>query len=173
MLRSHYRSPIEVTASTIADAERALLRLDGLARRFGLAALAGGKLEEKSDFSWTGKALDLYERVAAVLDDDLDTPLAVALLFEALSSANSLADEGNEIGAREVAFAVNALFGALGLALVSSSAVVDEASRALVAQRDQARTAKNWAEADRLREELTGLGWTVEDSGAGTQIRRP
>ncbi len=173
VLRSHYRSPIEVTASTIADAERALLRLDGLARRFGLAALAGGKLEKKNDFSWTGRALDLYERVAAVLDDDLDTPLAVALLFEALSSANSLADEGNEIGAREVAFAVNALFGALGLALVSNSAVVDEASRALVAQRDQARTAKNWAEADRLREELTGLGWTVEDSGAGTQIRRP
>jgi cysteinyl-tRNA synthetase len=173
VLRSHYRSPIEVTASTIADAERALVRLDGLARRFDLPALAGEKLEEKSNFSWTGRALDLYERVAAVLDDDLDTPLAVALLFEALSSANSLADEGNEVGAREVAFAVNALFGALGLALVSSRAVVDEVSQALVAQRDQARTAKNWAEADRLREELTGLGWTVEDSGTGTQIRRP
>jgi cysteinyl-tRNA synthetase len=173
VLRSHYRSPIEVTASTIADAERALVRLDGLARRFDLPALAGEKLEEKSNFSWTGRALDLYERVAAVLDDDLDTPLAVALLFEALSSANSLADEGSEVGAREVAFAVNALFGALGLALVSSRAVVDEVSQALVAQRDEARAAKDWAEADRLREELTGLGWMVEDSGTGTQIRRP
>ena len=173
VLRSHYRSPIEVTTSTIADAERALLRLDGLARRFGMPALAGERLEEKSNFSWTGRALDLYERVAAVLDDDLDTPLAVALLFEALSSAHSLADAGNEVGAREVALAVNALFGALGLALLSSSAVVDEASQALVAQRDEARAQKNWAEADRLRDELTSLGWTVEDSSTGTQIRRP
>ena len=173
VLRSHYRSPIEVTTSTIADAERALLRLDGLARRFGMPALAGERLEEKSNFSWTGRALDLYERVAAVLDDDLDTPLAVALLFEALSSAHSLADAGNEVEAREVALAVNALFGALGLALLSSSAVVDEASQALVAQRDEARAQKNWAEADRLRDELTSLGWTVEDSSTGTQIRRP
>jgi cysteinyl-tRNA synthetase len=171
VLRSHYRSPIEVTPATIADAERALARLDGLARRFGLSALAGQRLEVKDDFSWSGAALDLYERVAAVLDEDLDTPSAVAQLFDALSSANALADSGHVDEARALALALNALFGALGLALVSTSAVVDEVSQALVSARDEARTAKNWAEADRLRAELVDLGWTVEDSASGTLIR--
>ena len=51
--------------------------------------------------------------------------------------------------------------------------MVDEISQALVNERDGARTAQNWAEADRLRGELVDLGWTVEDSPSGTLIRRP
>lgn len=171
VLRSHYRSPIEVTPATIADAERALARLDALARRFALPALAGQSLEVKSSFHWEGLGQGLLERVAAKLDDDLDTPLAVALLFDAASSANSLADAGDEDSARGLALAVAALFGARGLALESAGDEVDEAAAALVRQRDQARAQKDWAEADRLRTELAALGWTVEDSESGTQIR--
>jgi len=47
VLRSHYRSPIEVSPETIADAERALARLDALARRFDLPVLAGERLETR------------------------------------------------------------------------------------------------------------------------------
>jgi cysteinyl-tRNA synthetase len=172
VLRSHYRSPIEVTPATIADAERALARLDGLARRFDLPALAGKNLEVKTSFEWTDLTLDLFNSVAALLDEDLDTPAAVALLFEALGVANSLADGGNEQEALELALGINALFGALGLSLLASGASVDEASQALVSQRDEARARKDWADADRLRDELMVLGWTVEDSGSGTVIRR-
>ena len=108
VLRSHYRSPIEVTPATIADAERALERLDSLARRFDLPSLAGDMLEEGSHYEWEGEALDLYDRVATKLDDDLDTPLAVAQLFEALGAANAAADRGDETEARILATAVNA-----------------------------------------------------------------
>ena len=173
VLRSHYRSPIEVSPETVADAERALARLDALARRFHLPVLAGDCLETRGDIFDAHIVLDLNERVSAFLDNDLDTPSAVGLLFEALSAANSFADKGDEEVARELAMAVNTLFGALGLALVGASAVVDEQSQALVAQRDEARAQKDWAEADRLRDELVALGWTVEDSGSGTLIRRP
>jgi cysteinyl-tRNA synthetase len=172
VLRSHYRSPIEVSPATIADAERALARLDALARRFDLPALAGESLEVKSNFEWQASASDLFERVAERLDDDLDTPLAVAALFEALSSANSLADAGDEVSARGLALAVAALFGALGLTLECVQDDVDGSSAALVRRRDQARAQKEWAEADRLRAELVALGWTVEDSDSGTLIRR-
>ena len=172
VLRSHYRSPIEVTPATIADAERALARLDGLARRFDLPALAGRALEVKTSFEWSQLSEDLFNIVAALLDEDIDTPADVALLFEALVAANSLAVGGNEPEARELASGINALFGALGLTLLASGANVDEASQALVAERDRARAAKDWAEADRLRDELMALGWTVEDSGSGTVIRR-
>ena len=173
VLRSHYRSPIEVTTATIADAERALARLDAFARRFELPALAGDNLEVASNHRWEGDAAALRDDVIAVLDDDLNTPLAVALLFDALAAANSAADQGDADGAKDVAVAINALFGAMGLALHSEDDDVDELSADLVARRDDARESKDWAEADRLRNELVTMGWVVEDSATGTLIRRP
>ncbi len=173
VLRSHYRSPIEVTPATTQDAERALARLDTLARRFDLPALAGQTLEVATDFDWTGPAKDLFDSVAAVLDDDMNTPLAVALLFDGLAAAHSAADAGDDELAGTLARAVNALFSAMGLALNAHGGDVDEASQALVLERDAARAAKDWAAADRLRDELVTLGWVVEDSALGTVIRRP
>ena len=172
VLRSHYRSPIEVSPATIADAERGLERLDSFARRFNLPYLAGDALEVKNNFIFEGLSADLFSEVAAQLDDDLNTPLAVAALFDALSAANSLADSGDEFSALALASSVNALFGSMGLSLLASSDEVDETSKALVTARDAARSEKNWAEADRLRDELVSLGWVVEDSSSGTQIHK-
>ena len=172
VLRSHYRSPIEVSPATIADAERGLERLDSFARRFNLPYLAGDSLEVKSNFTFEGLSADLLAQVCAQLDDDLNTPLAVAALFEAISAANSLADSGDEFSALALASSVNALFGSMGLSLLASSDEVDENSKALVSARDTARSEKNWAEADRLRDELVNLGWVVEDSPSGTQIHK-
>jgi cysteinyl-tRNA synthetase len=173
VLRSHYRSPIEVTPMTIADAERALARLDNFARRFELPALAGETLEVASNFAWEGASLDLYDRVAANLDEDLNTPLAVAQLFEALGLANTMADRGEFTEATSFARAVNVLFSGMGLSLHASDDDVDPTSAELVVRRDAARASKDWAEADQLRGELVELGWVVEDSSSGTIIRRP
>jgi cysteinyl-tRNA synthetase len=171
VLRSHYRSPIEVTVDTIADAERALARLDTLARRFDLPVLAGHDFVLAAAHVWAEESLELYERVVVLMNDDLNTPLAVAELFDALSAANALADEGHGAAATRLAQSLNVLFGALGLALLGGSQQVDSASEALVAERDAARAARNWAEADRLRDELVQRGWIVEDGATGTVIR--
>ena len=173
VLRSHYRSPIEVTPLTIADAERALDRLDSLARRFVLPEMAGESFELASSHPWEDESLELYERVATLMNDDLNTPLAVAELFDALSVANTMADEGHEASARRLAQSVGVLFGAFGLTLLAGSHVVDEVAQKLVLERDAARSTKNWTEADRLRDELVERGWIVEDGASGTLIRRP
>ncbi|HEY1223083.1 MAG TPA: DALR domain-containing protein, partial [Acidimicrobiales bacterium] len=173
VLRSHYRSPIEVTPDTVADAERALARLDALARRFDLPTLAGDAMVIGSDYTWSGLAGALYEGLALVLDDDLNTPLALAQLFEAVSAANAAADRGDQESAKELAGAVAVLFGGLGLGLRASADVDDDDAEDLVAARDLARAQKDWAQADRLRAELEERGWVVEDSAAGTLIRRP
>ncbi len=173
VLRSHYRSPIEVTPDTIGDAQRALERLDALARRFDVPSLGGATFVRASEYDWEGEAKDLYEGVAAYLDEDLNTPLAVAQLFDAVSAANATADRGEIEHSRALAQAVTILFGALGLALRASNDHVDGESEELVLARDQARATKNWAEADRLRDELEQRGWVVEDSVTGTLIRRP
>ena len=172
VLRSHYRSPLEVSPATIADAERALARLDGLARRFALPSRSGAALARASDFEWTPLAAALRDEVGALLDEDLDTPRAVARLFEAVTAAHAAADRGDDEGAASLAGAVGALCAALGLALRGDADAVDDESAALVAARDQARARGDFAEADRLRDELTGRGWTVEDGAGGTRIRR-
>ncbi len=173
VLRSHYRSPIEVTREIVADAERALARLDALARRFDLPELAGERFELASAHAWEEESLELFERVSALMNDDLNTPQSVAELFEALSAANTLADDGRAVEARRLAQSVNVLFGALGLALVARAAPVDDESARLVAERDMARAAADWDEADRLRAALVERGWIVEDGPGGTLIRRP
>ena len=119
VLRSHYRSPIEVSPATIEDAERALERLDSLARRFGLDQLAGDTFVTTSHLPTGASAGELAQSVTEFLEDDLNTPLAVAALFEAVSQANGLADEGRAVEAQPLAEAINTLFGALGLTLNS------------------------------------------------------
>jgi cysteinyl-tRNA synthetase len=172
VVRSHYRSPIEVSPATIADAERALARLDTFARRFELAPLGAG-FEVASAFTWEEESLELYERVVALMNDDLNTPAAVGELFEAVTAAHQAADEGRGAAAQRLAESINVLFGAVGLTLRARTSEVDEISGKLVLERDAARAAKNWAEADRLRDELVERGWIVEDGSSGTVIRRP
>jgi cysteinyl-tRNA synthetase len=173
VLRSHYRSPIEVSKLTIADAERALERLDTFARRFDLPARAGATIERRNSEDFVRDGQELFDQVSARLDDDLDTPGALSILFDAVSNANAAADEGDEQKANDLATAVSALFGALGLSLSNSTGdPVDQHTSELVRARDEARAQRDWAEADRLRDELVAAGWTVEDSASGTVIRR-
>jgi cysteinyl-tRNA synthetase len=173
VLRSHYRSPIEVTRDTVADAERALARLDALARRFELPVLGGERFELASAHAWEEESLELYERVVTLMNDDLNTPAAVGELFEAVSVANAAADDGQKIPARRLAQSINVLFGAMGLALLAGNQVMDADSERLVQERDVARAAKDWSEADRIRQALEERGWIVEDGASGTVIRRP
>jgi cysteinyl-tRNA synthetase len=176
VLRSHYRSPIEVSAQTVADAEKALGRLDGLARRFHvgdlLAARGRGYVVADPDAA----AADPVS-VAAFrerMDDDLDTPGALAGVFELVSAAHSVADAGDEEEGGRLAFTAAVLAAALGLPLrgADADAEVDEESARLVAERDEARRARDFARADALRDELVARGWTVEDTPSGTAVRR-
>ncbi|HEY3701689.1 MAG TPA: cysteine--tRNA ligase [Acidimicrobiales bacterium] len=167
VLQSHYRTPLEVTPATITAAESALERLDALARRFELGArssLAGPGSEELD-----GEAVARFRRA---MDDDLDTPVAMAVVFELLRSANAAADDGETERARRLAATVAELAGAMGLELGQADDVVDDESAALVERRDAARRARDFASADALRDELTARGWVVEDGPEGTSIRR-
>jgi cysteinyl-tRNA synthetase len=172
VLRSHYRSPIEVSPDTIADAVRGLERLDGLARRFGVPELAGDTLERSATFSLGEAGSELLRRISDVMANDMDTPAALALVFDAVTNAHAAADRGDDVVANDLATAISAVLAGLGLPLRGAADVIDESTAALVAARDAARASKNWAEADRLRDELVAAGWTVEDSAAGTVVRR-
>jgi len=104
------------------------------------------------------------------MDDDLDTPRAMALVSDLVRGANADADAGRD--ARATAAAVFEMTTALGLELRSESDEVDAESQALVDQRDEARAARDFSRADALRDELKARGWNVEDGPEGTRIHR-
>jgi cysteinyl-tRNA synthetase len=151
VLRSHYRSPMEVTVDTVADAEAGLERLDSFARRFAREEVGAPE----------GDAL---ARFRELMDDDLRTPQATALLFELVGRANA--------GAPEAAAAADEVADVFGLRLQGAVEVDDEEAASLVAARDEARAARDFARADALRDELQARGWVVEDTSGGTRIHR-
>jgi cysteinyl-tRNA synthetase len=153
VLRSHYRSPMEVTPATIGDAESALDRLDSFARRYPLDGL-----EAEPDAA-------ALARFRELMDDDLRTPQAVALLFDLVGQANAADDASAAAAAYEIARA-------LGLTMGGTSEDIDPETAAMMAERDAARSARDFSRADALRDELQSRGWTVEDTPEGTRVHR-
>ena len=146
VLRSQYRSQIDVTPDTVSDAEKALDRLDSFARRFGLEDLGGlGQAALGPDAGPADVVTEEVDRFRAHMDDDLDTPGALARIFDAIGRAHALADAGDENRALELAHTVALLCGVLGLGLVAGEAELDEATRRLVDERDAARAEGDYA----------------------------
>ena len=141
VLRAHYRSPIEVTPDTLADAEKALARLDGLARRFPafdvaelLAQTEGGFVVDGTPPA-TGADAGAVAAFRSRMDNDLDTPGALATIFELVTAAHSAADASDEAEGGRLAHTAAVLLAALGLALHGDGDEIDEESARLVAAR--------------------------------------
>ncbi|HUP70159.1 MAG TPA: cysteine--tRNA ligase [Acidimicrobiales bacterium] len=164
VLQSHYRSPLEVGPATIERAERSLARFDELGRRMESTAPAEGSRSEPDATA--------LERFAELMDDDLATPAAMALLFDLVSRANAALDRGDVEDGRSAAAAAMEIGRAVGLEPVRDAGDVDDETARLVVERDAARAARDFARADALRGELEARGWTVKDGPVGTNIHR-
>jgi cysteinyl-tRNA synthetase len=157
VLRAHYRSPVEISRATTEDASVALGRLDSLARRMGDVPVVDPSQDDLATFR-------------ARMDDDLDTPGAVDLLFRLIRRANTALDGGDPRAAAEDWATISELCGALGLAPRTDEDEVPEEVLALARSRDEARAARDFAEADRLRDEIAAAGFAVEDTPDGTRV---
>jgi cysteinyl-tRNA synthetase len=173
VLRSHYRSPIEVTPETIAQAEAGLARLDELARRFSLPDLLADGPPTGPGAAPGEADADAVAAFTTAMDDDLDTPAALAIVFDLARRANATGDAGDAGSAGRTAGTAALLAAVLGLRLRGGAEdEVDVPTAGLVRARDEARAARDWPRADALRDELEAAGWVVEDSAGGTRIRR-
>jgi cysteinyl-tRNA synthetase len=151
VLNAHYRSPMEVTGKTMSQTVEELERLDSFARRF-----------PSTDAEPSAEILD---RFRAFMDDDLNTPRARSVLFDAVRDGNKSEDPATIA-------AVFSMCKALGVSLQAGGHEIDEETAALMSARDKARAEKDFATADTLRDELVGRGWTVEDTPGGTRVHR-
>ena len=162
VLRAHYRSPLEVTTATIADAERSLDRLDAFARRS--AELVGASTVADSSS---------LAQFRTAMDDDLNTPGALDQLFRAVRAANTALDAEDDATAAALAVAVREMCVAVGLRLHEADTSGPPADVLVLAEeRAAARSARDFARADSLRGELAARGWLVEDGTQGPILRR-
>jgi cysteinyl-tRNA synthetase len=158
LLQTHYRSPTRVGEENIDACVSALAGLDSFAAR--TAAHSDGTPDPT-----------IVSQFTTAMDNDLDTTTVMALVFDSVRRANTAMDTGDTATVASVRAAVIEILSALGLEL-SLGDDIDADIVAKGAALDAARTAKDFATADALRDELQSLGYVVETSKDGTRIRR-
>ncbi len=181
VLGAHYRSPLNFTWESLAGAQSALDKLREICRALPTpprtpSPREGGKQRISPPPVWRGsergwpamskEAREVAERLRAAFNDDLDTPKALAVVWEAVRQQGSAAELSMIIAYADQAFGLD-LAAYLGKPLRIPAAV-----RKLVAAREDARLRKDWARADVLRAQVGALGWSVEDTKGGPMVKR-
>jgi len=166
VLTAHYRAPLNYSEEALDAGKRAAERL-----RIA-ASLPGGQTGDRGTGAPADVAVEEYRgRFIAAMDDDLNTPAALAALFELAREINRSRDEGRDI--EEAQQALRELAGVLGLTLREREAAQAAAPfiDMLVALRNQLRAQKEFQLADSIRSQLEGLGIALEDTPEGTRWR--
>ncbi|GAT73954.1 cysteine--tRNA ligase [Microbacterium hydrocarbonoxydans] len=171
---AHYRSSLDLSDSSWAEAEAALGRIETFRQR-ALRVLAGAtRGPVLAGTGFTAVSGRLPEGFVSAMDDDLGVPQALAVLHETVRAGNALLDQGDLDGAAIAAAEVAGMTEVLGLTPRSSAkgsaaaSALDALVQTMITQRAQARADKDWAAADRIRDAIAAAGITLEDTPAGT-----
>lgn len=164
MISGHYRSPLEYSLEAVQQAKQPLERLYTA-------------INSVTEIAPAATNTEFEKRFLAAMDDDFNTPEALAVLFDLAREINKTTDPKQAAG---LVALLRKLGDILGLLQRDAKEVLGQVTMAnldqhiqdLINARNVARQNKNWAEADRLRAELTKLGVTLEDAVGGSTVRK-
>lgn len=170
LISHHYRQPLEFSEEKLRAARAALRRIDEFVRRLRRASGPGAAAEVRAA---ADEAVAAFE---AAMSADLNVPMALGAIFAMVRKLNPRLDRG-ELSKADADLVLGALARVdpvLAVFELEKPAPAAEGSEVsdLVRRREEARGRKDWAEADRIREELRRRGVVVEDTAAGTVTRR-
>jgi cysteinyl-tRNA synthetase len=160
LLGTHYRHPIEFAEERLQEGANALGTLWSPVDRIpelAASGVVGPDADLPAEFAL------FRDRFVEAMDDDFNTPLALGVLFEFGRAINRGGQGARALvrGARELSDLIQVL------GFSPRAAEVSPEVRAKIEEREEARKRRDWNRADRLRQEIQGLGWTVEDTPSG------
>lgn len=165
---AHYRSNLDLSEASWAEAESALGRIRTFLERAERVARPG----------WSEAKEGLPTEFVEAMDDDLSVPRALAAIHTSIRSGNALLDAGKYDEAKQDVSDVQQMTLLLGIDPHSpqwssvgggaETAALDTLVQTMITQRAQARADKDWAAADRIRDAIAAAGITLEDTPAGT-----
>ncbi|MGE5549300.1 MAG: cysteine--tRNA ligase [Bacteroidota bacterium] len=181
LLGTHYRQQINYTQDSLESAAKGLERLETCRNvLWRLTACPPAPGPAAADAEYLREAAgDCRRHFRTAMDDDLNTAMALAALYDLVREANRVAQSkefrptaGNQAALKEVWQTLDDLGGVLGIWFGEEKAGDEAEIEALVEKRQEARAAKDWAAADRVRDDLKARGIILEDTPQGVRWRR-
>ena len=169
MLTAGYRMPLNYTVDLIESCKNSLERLYTCRENldFALSKSAFG-----ADETLKAKADEARTKFCKAMDDDLNTPDALAAVFDLVKEINTLSAASSKEALEAAAKAFDEITDVLGLMYNRKKDEVPAEVTELVEKRAAAKKAKDWAAADAIRAQLTEMGWAVKDTAQGPQLSK-
>jgi cysteinyl-tRNA synthetase len=173
MLSAHYRSPLNFSADLMEAAKNGLERIVTAAENLRhLSANTSGEMtdEEKALFEQAGQYVEKFE---AAMDDDFNTADGISAIFEYVKFCNTNASGENSKAYIDALYERLAkLCDVMGILIEKEEEHLDDEIEALIAKRQEARAAKDFAKADEIRDQLLAMGIILKDTREGVTWKR-
>ena len=178
LINAHYRTGLNFAFSALDDARKSLARIDACVEK--LKSWKVEKLEGCGAVNAPEWARKCLEDFTTAVNDDLNIPAAFAALFDFVRQTNAAMSQASDhqlpnIPSSQLLNIFHRMDEVLGVIFFENEkkeVEIPAEVQALLDQRAEARKAKNWAESDRLRDEIAAAGWTVKDSKEGQTCTR-
>ncbi len=174
LISSHYRSPINYSVDIIEQCKASLVRLYNCRESLDFAMKNATDVAVANADEIKAKLLSRKDQFITAMDDDLNTADAITAVFELVKDVNTtvITDAPNKELVDLATTLFDELTGVLGLVYNRKTESLDNEIEKMIEARTQARKDRNWAEADRIRDELKAQGIVLEDTPQGVKWHR-